>query len=63
MNGIDIKEPSKRYKVQLFSEHNFSWVDVQRSYNNVDDAIKMFPPNKKCRVMCIAGNKRFICHD
>jgi len=53
------KPVEKKYKVQYFDGISMSWMDIQKTCNNLQDCENALMASKKCRIMVIEGKKRY----
>jgi hypothetical protein len=46
------------YKVQVFSDRNCCWDDIQRAYGTAEAARSAYPPGQRCRVVEVTPQGR-----
>lgn len=50
----------KYYKIQTKNPISMSWIDIQKAYNTIDEAMVNFTDNENMRIMVVEGKKRYL---
>jgi len=50
------------YKIQQFNKISMSWVDIQKTYATIDEAIQAGTSSHKWRIMQINGKDRQVIY-